>query len=245
MLLVFKSCFCLSFWEWPGTTKAVLLTALLEYTVVALLVTRDVTFLLWLIYKSSFIIDMYKMYMYRKNRHMELYTIYSVTCVPWGPVAYRPWIMGHDSPVFLFVCLFGCLVGFCLVVCFLSEFSIPIASKTNKGRPKDKIIPFLFLELTVTMVHSFSFSEQRKLKKTDIPLLQRLLQGPSNSNARIFLMDKDTEEISSDVWMPRASTCPQVSLWLRISFIQPCLSLLRWRSTLIFSFPSWNPFFKD
>ncbi|MEJ1274756.1 hypothetical protein NN561_005645 [Cricetulus griseus] len=45
----------------------------------------------------------------------------------------------------------------------------------------------------------FGTGEQRKLKKTDIPLLQRLLQGPSNSNARIFLMDKDTEEISSDV----------------------------------------------
>ncbi|MBZ3891647.1 Ras association domain-containing protein 6 [Sciurus carolinensis] len=41
--------------------------------------------------------------------------------------------------------------------------------------------------------------KQRRLKKTDIPLLQRLLQGPSKNNARIFLMDKDAEEISSDV----------------------------------------------
>ncbi|KAM6150923.1 ras association domain-containing protein 6 isoform 2-T2 [Erethizon dorsatum] len=45
----------------------------------------------------------------------------------------------------------------------------------------------------------FGTGEQRQLKKTDIPLLQRLLQGPSRNNARIFLMDKDTEEISSDV----------------------------------------------
>ncbi|XP_005415119.1 PREDICTED: ras association domain-containing protein 6 isoform X1 [Chinchilla lanigera] len=45
----------------------------------------------------------------------------------------------------------------------------------------------------------FATGEQRQLKKTDIPLLQRLLQGPSRNNARIFLMDKDTEEISSDV----------------------------------------------
>ncbi|XP_023369187.1 ras association domain-containing protein 6 [Otolemur garnettii] len=45
----------------------------------------------------------------------------------------------------------------------------------------------------------FATGEQRRLKKTDIPLLQRLLQGPSQSNARIFLMDKDAEEISSDV----------------------------------------------
>nr|XP_045017751.1 ras association domain-containing protein 6 isoform X7 [Jaculus jaculus] len=45
----------------------------------------------------------------------------------------------------------------------------------------------------------FATGEQRRLKKTDVPLLQRLLQGPSKNNARIFLMDKDAEEISSDV----------------------------------------------
>ncbi|KAM9237507.1 ras association domain-containing protein 6 isoform 1-T1 [Dugong dugon] len=45
----------------------------------------------------------------------------------------------------------------------------------------------------------FSTGERRRLKKTDIPLLQRLLQGPSKEHARIFLMDKDVEEISSDV----------------------------------------------
>uniref|UniRef100_A0A452RMT5 Ras association domain family member 6 n=2 Tax=Ursus americanus TaxID=9643 RepID=A0A452RMT5_URSAM len=45
----------------------------------------------------------------------------------------------------------------------------------------------------------FATGEQRRLKKTDVPLLHRLLQGPSKENARIFLMDKDAEEISSDV----------------------------------------------
>ncbi|XP_017530629.3 ras association domain-containing protein 6 isoform X1 [Manis javanica] len=45
----------------------------------------------------------------------------------------------------------------------------------------------------------FSTGEQRRLKKTDVPLLHRLLQGPSKQNARIFLMDKDAEEISSNV----------------------------------------------
>ncbi|XP_054544179.1 ras association domain-containing protein 6, partial [Talpa occidentalis] len=45
----------------------------------------------------------------------------------------------------------------------------------------------------------FSTGEQKRLKKTDIPLLHRLIQGPSKMNARIFLMDKDAEEISSDV----------------------------------------------
>ncbi|XP_076999303.1 ras association domain-containing protein 6 isoform X3 [Tamandua tetradactyla] len=45
----------------------------------------------------------------------------------------------------------------------------------------------------------FATGERRRLKKTDIPLLHRLLQGPSKKNARLFLMDKDAEEISSDV----------------------------------------------
>ncbi|TKC46289.1 hypothetical protein EI555_003387 [Monodon monoceros] len=45
----------------------------------------------------------------------------------------------------------------------------------------------------------FATGEQRRLKKTDIPLLHRLLQAPSKKNALIFLMDKDAEEISSDV----------------------------------------------
>uniref|UniRef100_A0A4X2KR21 Ras association domain family member 6 n=1 Tax=Vombatus ursinus TaxID=29139 RepID=A0A4X2KR21_VOMUR len=45
----------------------------------------------------------------------------------------------------------------------------------------------------------YATGEKRRLKKTDIPLFQRLLQGPSQRNARIFLMDKDAEEISSDV----------------------------------------------
>ncbi|XP_051821500.1 ras association domain-containing protein 6 isoform X2 [Antechinus flavipes] len=45
----------------------------------------------------------------------------------------------------------------------------------------------------------YATGEKRRLKKTDIPLLERLLQGPSQKNARIFLMDQDAEEISSDV----------------------------------------------
>ncbi|XP_027625538.1 ras association domain-containing protein 6 isoform X2 [Tupaia chinensis] len=47
----------------------------------------------------------------------------------------------------------------------------------------------------------FATGERRRLKETDIPLLHRLIQGPSGNNARLFLMDKDTEEISSDVWI--------------------------------------------
>lgn len=57
----------------------------------------------------------------------------------------------------------------------------------------------------------FSFVEQRRLKKTDVPLLHRLIQGPSKENARIFLMDKDATEISSDVWI--------LSPWICLSFL--------------------------
>lgn len=63
----------------------------------------------------------------------------------------------------------------------------------------------------------FSFAEQKRLNKTDIPLLHRLLQGPSKMNARIFLMDKDAEEISSDVWMP----LPWICLWALLTQYLP------------------------
>lgn len=69
----------------------------------------------------------------------------------------------------------------------------------------------------------FSFAEQRRLKKTDIPLLHRLIQGPSKKNARIFLMDKDTEEISSDVWILSLESV-FASSWLRTSHINVLLS---------------------
>lgn len=100
-------------------------------------------------------------------------------------------------------------------------FSEYVATKTNQRKTKKTKLPsFLFLGLTLIVVNSFPFAEQRKLKKTDVPLLQRLVQGPSKSNARIFLMDKDAEEISSDVWAPAAPVCLRlhVSRWLGASY---------------------------
>ncbi|KAM9425169.1 ras association domain-containing protein 6 isoform 2-T3 [Pholidichthys leucotaenia] len=41
--------------------------------------------------------------------------------------------------------------------------------------------------------------EKRKLSKRDQPLWERLLQGPSDDIMKIFLMDKDEEEVSDDV----------------------------------------------
>lgn len=93
-----------------------------------------------------------------------------------------------------------------LFIYFWVSSQFLLLPKQTKGRPRDKITLLSFSRiLTLTAVCPFSFAEQRKLKKSDVPLLQRLLQGPSKSNARIFLMDKDTEEISSDVWTQIAS----------------------------------------
>ncbi|OXB52591.1 hypothetical protein ASZ78_003370, partial [Callipepla squamata] len=41
--------------------------------------------------------------------------------------------------------------------------------------------------------------EKKQLRSGDIPLLHRLLQGPSEKVAKFFLMDRDVEEVSSDV----------------------------------------------
>lgn len=41
--------------------------------------------------------------------------------------------------------------------------------------------------------------EKKQLRSRDVPLLHRLLQGPSEKVAKFFLMDGDVEEISSDV----------------------------------------------
>ncbi|MBN3279764.1 RASF6 protein, partial [Polyodon spathula] len=43
--------------------------------------------------------------------------------------------------------------------------------------------------------------EKRKLKESDFPLWERLLQGPSGTITQIFLMDRDEQEVSNDVSM--------------------------------------------
>ncbi|XP_018421492.1 PREDICTED: ras association domain-containing protein 6 [Nanorana parkeri] len=52
-------------------------------------------------------------------------------------------------------------------------------------------------EFALYIIHASG--EKKKLKKKDCPLWERLLQGPSGSIARMFLMDREAEEISSDV----------------------------------------------
>ncbi|KAM4050875.1 ras association domain-containing protein 6 isoform 1-T2 [Anomaloglossus baeobatrachus] len=52
-------------------------------------------------------------------------------------------------------------------------------------------------EFALYIIHASG--EKKKLKNTDCPLWERLLQGPSGNIARMFLMDREAEEISGDV----------------------------------------------
>ncbi|XP_053116456.1 ras association domain-containing protein 6 [Hemicordylus capensis] len=52
-------------------------------------------------------------------------------------------------------------------------------------------------EFALYMIHASG--EKKQLKSTDIPLLERILQGPSEKVVQFFLMDQDAEEVSSDV----------------------------------------------
>uniref|UniRef100_A0A8D0GUN8 Ras association domain family member 6 n=1 Tax=Sphenodon punctatus TaxID=8508 RepID=A0A8D0GUN8_SPHPU len=52
-------------------------------------------------------------------------------------------------------------------------------------------------EFALYIIHASG--EKKRLKSTDVPLLERLLQGPSGKVAQFFLMDRDAEEVSSEV----------------------------------------------
>ncbi|NXG17838.1 RASF6 protein, partial [Grallaria varia] len=52
-------------------------------------------------------------------------------------------------------------------------------------------------EFSLYIIHASG--EKKQLRSGDVPLLHRLLQGPSEKVAKFFLMDGDVEEISSDV----------------------------------------------
>lgn len=52
-------------------------------------------------------------------------------------------------------------------------------------------------EFALCIIHASG--EKKQLRSRDVPILHRLLQGPSQKIAKFFLMDRDVEEISSDV----------------------------------------------
>ena len=83
-------------------------------------------------------------------------------------------------------------------------FLIGLIVKINSNRYTIiKILEEQICIKTVKMtVHSFHYlySERRVLKEADYPLLERVLLGPIENEAKIFIMEKDkTHEVSSEV----------------------------------------------
>ncbi|XP_069486886.1 ras association domain-containing protein 6 [Ambystoma mexicanum] len=52
-------------------------------------------------------------------------------------------------------------------------------------------------EFALYIIHASG--EKKRIRDTDSPMWERLLQGPSVQVARMFLMDRDAEEVTSDV----------------------------------------------
>ncbi|XP_006018821.1 ras association domain-containing protein 6 isoform X1 [Alligator sinensis] len=85
---------------------------------------------------------------------------------------------------------------------FGSETKIRINSNMKTGEVIEQLLHKFKIEnspyeFALYIIHASG--EKKQLKNTEIPLLERILQGPSEKIAQFFLMDRDAEEVSSDV----------------------------------------------
>ncbi|KAM6261719.1 ras association domain-containing protein 6 [Porphyrio hochstetteri] len=85
---------------------------------------------------------------------------------------------------------------------FGSETKIRISSQMRTREVVEQLLRKFKIEnsaqeFALYIVHATG--EKKQLRSGDVPLLHRLLQGPSEKVAKFFLMDRDVEEISSDV----------------------------------------------
>ncbi|NXH21458.1 RASF6 protein, partial [Bucco capensis] len=85
---------------------------------------------------------------------------------------------------------------------FGSETKIRINSQMRTSQVIEQLLQKFKIEnspheFALYIIHASG--EKKQLRSGDIPLLHRLLQGPSEKVAKFFLMDRDVEEISSDV----------------------------------------------
>ncbi|XP_070706670.1 ras association domain-containing protein 6 [Pempheris klunzingeri] len=89
---------------------------------------------------------------------------------------------------------------------FTPSFGTPTKVRISSRMTTDQVIEQLLnkfkiendpQEFALYCVHQSG--EQRKLSNRDLPLWERILQGPSDDIMRIFLMDMDEEEVSNDV----------------------------------------------
>ncbi|NXC65809.1 RASF6 protein, partial [Anhinga anhinga] len=85
---------------------------------------------------------------------------------------------------------------------FGSETKIRITSQMRTRQVIEQLLRKFKIEnspceFALYIIHASG--EKKQLRSWDVPLLHRLLQGPSEKVAKFFLMDSDVEEISSDV----------------------------------------------
>ncbi|NXV52041.1 RASF6 protein, partial [Uria aalge] len=85
---------------------------------------------------------------------------------------------------------------------FGSETKIRINSQMKTRQVVEQLLQKFKIEnspqeFALYIIHASG--EKKQLRSGDVPLLHRLLQGPSEKVAKFFLMDRDVEEISSDV----------------------------------------------
>ncbi|NXE20962.1 RASF6 protein, partial [Ardeotis kori] len=85
---------------------------------------------------------------------------------------------------------------------FGSETKIRINSQMRTGQVIEQLLQKFKIEnspqeFALYIIHVSG--EKKQLRSGDVPLLHRLLQGPSEKIAKFFLMDRDVEEISGDV----------------------------------------------
>ncbi|NXU14657.1 RASF6 protein, partial [Pardalotus punctatus] len=85
---------------------------------------------------------------------------------------------------------------------FGSETKIRISSRMRTRQVIEQLLRKFKIEnspheFALYVIHASG--EKKQLRSGDVPLLHRLLQGPSEKIAKFFLMDGDVEEISSDV----------------------------------------------
>ncbi|XP_007667374.2 ras association domain-containing protein 6 [Ornithorhynchus anatinus] len=85
---------------------------------------------------------------------------------------------------------------------FGSKTKVRVSSIMRTGEVIQQLLQKFKIEndprnFALYLVHATG--EKQRLAESDIPLLQRLLHGPSDRITKIFLMDREEKEISSDV----------------------------------------------
>ncbi|XP_076020000.1 ras association domain-containing protein 6 [Genypterus blacodes] len=89
---------------------------------------------------------------------------------------------------------------------FTPSFGTPTKVRISSSMTTNQVIEQLLRKFKIENVpQEFALycvhqsGEKRKLNNSDHPLWERILQGPSDDIMKVFLMDRDEDEVSSDV----------------------------------------------